>query len=118
MPRTFSLPSGHTATLREHTELTERQRRPFMKLSALVNNERLSPQESADALLDLMDSAIIAGVVTWSFEFPVTADSLLDLAATDVDALRDECMEIINASAPNFKPSLDQTSPTTPAPLS
>lgn len=143
-----ALPNGAHADLRDHADVSERLRRPVraiqMKLakdpafSGVVDAAKKGGADSvkdidedsaasmvsamgddAAALLDdLNDKVVLTRVVGWSFDLPVSADSLLDLPGPVYDRLRELCAEGALESTPDFSPSTDTASPTEPSTVS
>lgn len=133
----LTLPSGATAVLREPRMVTERLRRPFMRaqrrlassdlsviyLAAQNEGRELTEAEGleiaahpdADLLEDLDYLAVAALVAEWSYDFPVSADTVLDLPSCDLDALRAAVRPLIPQMSPNFTPTPDPDSPTPPS---
>lgn len=139
-----TLPSGATVDIREVADVTERQRRPIKRLRAKLaavpefatavreaeeaqkaNAGELSAQAqfdiaagmgaAFDLLEDLNDALAFAFVAGWSFDLPVSLDSLQDLPGKDLDALREKCSPLLSQLLPNFEPSPDDASPTAPS---
>lgn len=133
----LTLPSGATAVLRDPRMVTERLRRPFMAVQrklagsdlsviflAAQNEGRelteteglqLAGHPDADLLAELDYLAVAALVAEWSYDFPVTADTVLDLPVCDLDALRAAVKPLIPQMAPNFTPTPEPESPTPPS---
>lgn len=134
------LPSGATADLREVADVTERQRRPIKRLQSglAANSEFMSAVNTAQAAkgklsqakqleiaagmgaafddLELLnDLLVVAMVAGWSYDFPVSADSVQDLPGRDLDALREECSPYMTQLMPGFDSSPDPDSPTAPS---
>lgn len=136
MAQSVTLPSGKVANLRPVNDVTERQRRPLVKLrSTLASNaafveavqkhesgKKLTKAEDAalqESLVDVMgtieqmgDLVIIAAVESWNYPFDVTYDNLLDVAARDLDELRRVAAPYINELMPDFSINKDKNSPT------
>lgn len=141
---THQLPSGHKVSLRPNAEVTERFRRPIraiqMKLSkdqafagvvkdaATKGVEAVKGISEEDVKLmmasmgddslalmnDVNDKLILARVVTWTYDFEVSADALLDLPGGDYDQLKELCAEG-SLDSTDFGPSTDEDSPTAPS---
>lgn len=139
-----NLPGGGWADLRDMAEVSERLRRPIraiqMKLAkdpafagvvaeaskkgvdavkgmAEAEAAQMVAQmgdESAGLLDELNDRAIIARVVGWSYEAPVSLDALLDLPGPDYDRLKELCADGA-LEGTDFGPSQDEASPTVPS---
>lgn len=139
-----NLPDGGWADLRDQAEVPERFRRPVralqMKLAkdpafagvvaeaakkgaaavkgmAEAEAAQMATQmgdESAGLLDELNDRLIVARVVGWSYETPVSLDALLDLPGPAYDRLRQVCAEGA-LDVTDFGPSQDEESPTAPS---
>lgn len=139
-----NLPGGGWADLRDPADIPERLRRPAraiqMKLArdpafggvvaeaskkgvaALKDiGEAEAAQmmaqmgdESAGLIDELNDRLIVARVVGWSYEAPVSMDALLDLPGPDYDRLKELCAEGA-LEGTDFGPSQDEESPTVPS---
>lgn len=139
----IQLPGGW-ADLRPISDVTERMRRPIKKLSAkltsypsfmsaigqaqastdggkkaLTQAEQLaiaaSMGEAFDVLEELQDALVVAATRGWSWQAPVSADSVLDLPGPALDALRQAVSPWQTALNPNFEPNPDPASPTGPS---
>lgn len=136
----ISLPDGAWAVLRDPDEVTERRRRPLVRLQrrALakagpllsgVDLESMTPAQALetlapmlasddfDALEEIDDHVIEVLVESWSFELPVTADGSLDLPPAARAALVKECKPLLPRLLGDVTDEdvLDPTSPTAPA---
>jgi hypothetical protein len=131
-----NLPSGAHADLRHVTDITERHRRPLKKLQTELlgmadfaatvekaqGNKKLSKAEqdalaaglkdSFEPLEELNDRLVVAVVAGWSYDFPVSYDTILDLPVRDLDALREHVAPYMEQLSPNFSPQKDKNSPT------
>ncbi|MEW2518128.1 hypothetical protein [Actinacidiphila alni] len=136
------LPGGW-ADLRPISDITERMRRPIKRLSAKLTSfpsfmnavsegqkateggaemtmaEQVaiasSMGEAFDVLEELQDGLVVAAVRGWSWDFPVSADAVLDLPTPALDALRKAVAPYQRALNPNFQPTPDPASPTGPS---
>jgi hypothetical protein len=140
-PNRIPLPGGW-ADLRPVCDITERMRRPIKRLSARLTSypafmeavreaeasgggANMTPEEQLkvaatmgdafDVLEELQDQLVITAVRGWSWDFPVTADAVLDLPTPALDALREAVSPYRNALNPNFAPDPDPASPTEPS---
>lgn len=133
----ITLPSGKTAVLRDPQQVSERARRPVTRLQARIaagpvgellrrkdtltdaefEAEAMSLMGSEDfALLDeVNDLLIVALVASWSYDAPVTLDSVLDLPQQDYEALKRAVAPHVTALMPDFSTSPDPDSPTVPS---
>lgn len=134
--QTVTLPSGKRANLRAVEDVTERQRRPLVKLRGelsahpefiaamekaqadkkLTKAEETAVYESLGDVTDIIermgDMLVVAAVESWDYGFPVNADSLLDVSAKDLDKLREISAPYMTQLMPDFSPSRDDASPT------
>lgn len=140
-----NLKAGGWVDLRDQADVSERLRRPVRKLqmilaadpafSGVVKNaaqggitsvDDVSPGMAAemmstmgagsvDMMMDLQDHAIMSRVMGWSFEFPVTLDSLQDLPGLAYDEISKLCAPGALDNGPDFSPSQDPASPTDPS---
>jgi hypothetical protein len=134
--QTVTLPSGKRAHLRAVSEVTERQRRPLVKIRTKLaqnqafaqavikaeNSKKLTKAEEAEIseslgdVLELVeemgDRIVIAAVESWDYGFEVSYDNLLDITAQDLDKLREVAAPYMQELMPDFSPSKDQDSPT------
>ncbi|MEV6046035.1 hypothetical protein [Streptomyces xanthochromogenes] len=140
-PNRVPLPGGW-ADLRPVCDITERMRRPIKRLSARLSSypafmeaikeaqtkgdgANLSTEDQMkvaatmgdafDVLEELQDQLVIAATRGWSWDFPVTADAVLDLPTPALDELRKAVSPYQNALNPDFEPSPDPASPTEPS---
>lgn len=137
---TLTLPSGQTATLRDPKTVSERLRRPIANANIewaatntfkrMVERARLPKVAKAKAdeadpiplvgedliLVDrLNDLTAVALVESWSYEFPVTLETLQDITGPDYDALRAASKPFFNELILNVQPTSDPDSPTEPS---
>ena len=68
--------------------------------------------ETAGLHDELADAVVMSRIVQWSFEAPLTVDSLTDFPQDRYDAIRALCPDVEDESA---EPTDDQTSPTGPS---
>lgn len=129
----ITLPSGKTAVLRDPKTVTERLRRPVQNAHAKWTSTEtfktmvvLSRAKKKDsdltipdedmALLDrLNDVTAVALVESWSYEFPVSIDTLQDITGPDYDVLRTETAKSFSDLVTSFAPTPDPASPTEPS---
>ncbi|MFE8944497.1 hypothetical protein [Streptomyces sp. NPDC007856] len=139
------LPGGAWADLRDASEVSERLRRPVraiqMKLAqnpafaGVVKDaqdkgvKQMDDIDESDALKmaqdmgdeafalmdDLNDRLILSRVAGWSFDFPVTLDTLQDLPGPAYDKLKEVCADGALDNGPDFSPSTEAESPTAPS---
>lgn len=141
-PYRVELPRGQHAMLRDPEEVSERLRRPYVDTRQAAMAALLAygvqPEEFDAALTgskeqqvamgvkmlaagmaagmrDSNDLMIIALTQSWSFEQPITVESLLDLTSKTYSALLEACQQLAPALDPDFDPNMDEQSPTTPS---
>jgi hypothetical protein len=143
MSVTIALPSGANAVLRDAKDVTERQRRPIRKIQTQLAadakfvdavqaadkankaggeldeaTQRALAEgmgEAFDPLETLNDLLVLAAVESWSYSFAPSLDSLLDVPARDLDALRKAASPFMAELSPDFEPTPDAASPIAPS---
>ena len=137
MSEKISLPSGGWAVLREASAVPVKLRRPVEKAilalgqsqakNALVSAPDLSDSEKVaevaasikpeilDQFNDLNDLLIVAVVESWSFEAPISVESLGDFSQADYEALQTIAAKDVTSMMPRFGASNDPDSPTKPS---
>lgn len=137
MSEKISLPSGGWAVLRDPAAVPVKLRRPVEKAlltlgqsqakTVLASAPELSDSQKAaevastinpqilDQFNDLNDLLIVARVESWSFELPISIDSLGELVQEDYALLQKISAENVTSMVPNFGLSNDPTSPTQPS---
>lgn len=128
----LTLPSGQTCVIRDPKTVSERLRRPVQNLSskwftsesgkALQANAKAKKKADVTVsdedmkILDAMnDATIVALVESWSYDFPVSTDTLLDISGPDYDLLARETAKLFGGLLPSFGPNPDPDSPTEPS---
>lgn len=127
----FTTPSGATVTFCDPSQVKERDRRKVTHVVASLQSDTLAAFMGADkpsdismtdinpkdlALADELNDALTAAlIVSWSYDFPVSIDALLDLTAEDYDAIGVFAAPFIEALSLQFQPTPDPASPTAPA---
>lgn len=118
-----TLPSGGWVDLRPPETITERGRRPLLRLLNGVDFARMQnatetdfTDEEFDRFMMLNDQLAVAFVAAWSYEAPVTLEAVQDLPTMDYDALRDIVAPKIGELFPNFTPDEGPPDPLAPAP--
>ncbi|MEY9944886.1 hypothetical protein [Kitasatospora sp. GAS1066B] len=81
---------------------------------ALAMAQQMGP-DAYDVMDQLNDWAVVGRVMGWSFEGPVTIDTLQDLPGATYDELRALCADGALDSGLDLRPTLDETSPTVPS---
>ena len=137
MSEKISLPSGGWAVLRAASAVPVKLRRPVEKAilalgqsqakSALVSAPDLSDSEKVaevaasikpeilDQFNELNDLLIVAIVESWSFEAPISVESLGDFPQADYEALQEIAAKDVTSMMPRFGASNDPNSPTKPS---
>ena len=138
------LPDDGWADLRDPAEVPERLRRPVTTLQMLLARDPAFASVVKDAkdkgvsalddidesqaldmvgtmgeasfarMQELSDRVIVSRVAGWSYDLPITSDSLLDLPGNVYDALKELTAEGA-LSGPDFSPSMEADSPTEPS---
>ena len=136
----ISLPDGAWAVLRDPEDVTERQRRPLIRLQrrtimkaagqlAGLDLEKMTPgqaleklapalsDEDFDALEDIDDLVIVTLVDSWSFDLPVSVDGALDMPSKARAKLLEECRPLLSRllGETSDEDVLNPESPTVPA---
>ena len=121
------MPSGATVTYRAIEKVTERYRRPIVRLSAAFHasgasailasedGERSLSSEALGLMSELNDAVAVAMIESWSYDMPVSPDSMLDLVGADYDFLRAATAPYVMQLLPDFDPTPDPESPTAPS---
>jgi len=136
MTTRIELSNSGWAELRDPAAVPVRLRRPVEKMlfdisqsngtEALANNAGNQEQAAAELAAnidgelfskfnDLNDLLILARVAAWSFDLPITLDSVLDLPAGDYYLLQEATAKDITEMMPNFAQDTDPSSPTLPS---
>lgn len=133
----LELPDGQWADLLDPRKVSERKRRPITRLLLSLAKDgglseierspdapdeataaRIAAALSTDALGamdDLNDALVVALVDAWSFDTPCNAETVADLPGDAYEALRDACAPFLTDLMPNFGPTPDPDSPTSPS---
>ena len=110
----IELPAGAWAELRDPDVVTERGRKPLV--TALDGaTKAVDDGAVVTTMIDVQTACVVVMVEAWSFDLPIEADSLLDLPAKTVDALRKECAKYQDELMPDFGPTPDKASPSVPS---
>jgi len=64
---------------------------------------------------DLNDLLILARIAAWSYDLPITLDSVLELPSGDYQILQEVTAKDITEMMPNFAQDNDPSSPTLPS---
>jgi hypothetical protein len=143
MPTEHTFPSGSHYVLREPGDVPERIRRKFTKAQTALY-KRMRDAQAPDALrlpaeamqgeapemnldesamfdtdfLDLADEVndqlALALLVSWTKEAPISLDAILDLPKKDYDHLRASVAPLMNHLVPDYDPTPEAGTPTTP----
>ena len=139
----IDLPSGGWAELKEPEQVLERHRRPISraitrlsqeawqilikleadKVTAVTNGDVVETAALADrfseadldAFSDANDWGVVALVSAWSFQEPLSLESVQNRTAPDYDALRNACAPAVGRLFVDFSPTRDSDSPTAPS---
>lgn len=141
-PLRVDLPKGQHAMLRDPEDVPERLRRPHLDArergavamagagvteadaQAAQNGDREAATKVGLAAIssgsrgmkrDADDLLIMALVQSWSYEEPVSVEALQDLPGRAYDLLLKACEPLASAMSPDFSPSPDPESPTSPS---
>jgi len=137
MSEKLELTNGAWAILRQPQDVPVRLRRPVEKAMMRVSqgqagealksaptdltDEAKAAEVAAtidpdvlDTFNDLNDVLIVARVESWSFESPVSLDSVLNLKASDYEILQKSVVDNITDMMPNFGLDTDEDSPGQP----
>ena len=126
------LPDGAWAHLRDPKQVPERLRRPyaskmqsmakykpvFDRIKKAASEEEKAaitaelPPECIEGFSESNDLMVVALVDEWSFDTPVTIDTVLDLPAGQYDALRTAVAPFLSELMPDYGPSPDPKAPT------
>jgi hypothetical protein len=136
MTTRIELSNSGWAELRDPAAVPVRLRRPVEKMlfdisqsngtEALANAAGDQEQAAAELVAnidgelfskfnDLNDLLILARVAAWSFDSPITLDSVLDLPASDYYLLQEVAAKDITEMMPNFVQNTNPSSPTLPS---
>jgi hypothetical protein len=131
IPKHVNLPDDEWADLRHPRKVPERLRRQVTMASAAlgldVDLKAVGDAENDDEALKLLgiggleqsndvnDLGVVAFVEAWSFDAPITIDSVRDLPADVYDALRTIVAPLIPLMHVNAEPSPEAGSPTEPS---
>lgn len=136
MTTRIELSNSGWAELRDPAAVPVRLRRPVEKMlfdisqsngtEALANAAGDQEQAAAELVAnidgelfskfnDLNDLLILARVAAWSFDLPITLDSVLDLPASDYYLLQEVAAKDITEMMPNFVQNTNPSSPTLPS---
>jgi hypothetical protein len=126
----IALPDDGWAMLRAPEKVPDRLRKPISLLFAKLSQTRAAAQIAAagvkmeesgldpDALeivYELDDAVILAMVSEWSFDLPITAESLDEIPGDAKDVLNTESAKHLDALMPSFAVNPDPASPTEPS---
>ena len=108
--------------LRDPKHVSERNRRPIIAkatsmkaLADKIDAEEFNEAEF-NALYSFNDLVAVALISAWSWDVPVTVDGLLDLAASDYDAILKLTAPLVSDLMPSFEPDPENPeSPTEPS---
>jgi hypothetical protein len=129
MSQKVELSNGGWAILRDPAAVSVKNRRPVEKVlmaigrgqakAALNQDPATAGSELDPAIVDqfyeLNDLLIVARLESWSFDLPISVDSLGDLVQDDYVLLQKIAAENVTSMVPNFGLSNDPSSPTLPS---
>lgn len=137
MSEKIALPSGGWAILRDPAAVPVKLRRPVEKAllalgqsqakNALTNSADLSDTQKAaevaasinpqilDQFNELNDLLILARIESWSFDFPISKESLGEFAQADFEMLQEISAKDVTSMMPKFGISNDPESPPNPS---
>lgn len=72
-------------------------------------------EATIDQFYELNDLLIVARVESWSFEFPISVESLGELTQEDYELLQKVTAQNVTTMIPNFGASTEPDSPTSPS---
>jgi len=112
--------------LRDPKMVPERLRRPIMaqaasiqqvarELTASIDTDSAASKESVLSLYDFNDLVAVALISAWSWDAPVTVESLQDLPGSEYDEIQKLVSPLIGELMPNFEPDPAADSPTEPS---
>lgn len=120
----ITLPNDAWAEIRNPKEVPERLRRPVSQAllvmgknqSTLTDDapESMSP-EALSSFESLNDLLILARVKAWSYDLPITMESVLDLPSYSYNILRQETASGMMEMMPDFSSSDAPDSPINPS---
>jgi len=101
--------TGGWVILREPELVPERLRRKIVNLSvagapviANMENKEMPEQADIEFIESFNDNLALALIKEWSFDLPITADGLLDLAGPVYDEIQKLCAPLVPRLMPNF----------------
>jgi hypothetical protein len=136
MTTRIELSESGWAELRDPAAVPVRLRRPVEKMlfeisqangvDALANNAGNEVEAAAEIVAnidldlfskfnDLNDLLILARIAAWSYDLPITLDSVLELPSGDYQILQEVTAKDITEMMPNFAQDNDPSSPTLPS---
>lgn len=113
--------------LRDPKQVSERNRRPIIAKATMmqraafrvqegIQGDGLVPEDEFLALYEFNDLVAVALIQEWSWDMPITVDSLLDLPSTTYDEVLKVTAPLVTDLMPSFEPDVDDpNSPTGPS---
>lgn len=112
--------------LRDPKMVPERSRRPIMaqaasiqkvarEVTASIDEDSVADKESLLSLYDFNDLVAVALIAEWSWDAPISIDSLQDLPGSDYDEIQKLVSPMISEMMPDFSPDPEPDSPTVPS---
>jgi len=121
MTERIELPDNAWAELRSPRSVPERLRRPVTKIMFKISQEQTEnignnfvDPEMVMVYSELNDLLIVARVVAWSYDLPISVESVLDLPGDAYEMLQAKASESITEMIPSFGQSSEPESPTKP----
>lgn len=126
MAKHIVLPGEQWADFRDGEEVTEKHRRKILTknadlaraVKAIENGddpERILSAAELQGVNEAQDALIIALLKGWSYELPLSEESLLELPGKAYDQLKKESAPEIGKILPDFSVDTDPDSPTVPS---
>ena len=104
----IELPDGNWVEFRSANDLRNKDRDAVLLASDSAEGRYATG-------LAVVRTLIIISVISWSFPFPVSVESLGELTMQQYDALSDAMDPYRKAMFPSFEPDTDPESPTVPS---
>lgn len=113
---------GGWVVLRDPKQVKEKHRRPIIAkggemqgAAVRVSEEGGSDERDLLALYEFNDLVAVALIEEWSFDLPITTESLGELPASAYDKVLALTAPLIAGMMPSFEPTPDPDSPTVPS---
>ena len=106
---------GGWITLRDPKKVKERDRRPILAKASQLRSSMDSESVDLVGAYELNDLVAVALIEAWSWDVPVSIESLTDLETASYDAIQRATAPMLSAMMPSFEPTPDPESPTVPS---